>query len=62
MTRATIFVRNQVVANFDGELIIKMLPNAAKNDPINTGIRLVLIKTLNQTPAIRKIAPIDDYK
>jgi hypothetical protein len=43
-------------------LIIKILPNAAKNDPIKTGTRLCLIKTLNQTPEIRKRAPIDDYK
>jgi hypothetical protein len=37
---ATTFGRNHIVANFDGELIIKILPNAAKNDPSKTGTRL----------------------
>lgn len=28
---------NHVVANLEGELIIKIFPNAAKKDPISTG-------------------------
>jgi hypothetical protein len=58
VTRGEIIGLNQVLANFDGELIIKILPAAARKEPINTGTRLELINTLIQEPAANKIIPM----
>ena len=48
---------NQVLANLEGELIIKIFPSEARKDPKITGTRLSTIKTLNQTPIIKHTAP-----
>ena len=55
--RATALGLNHVLANLEGEFMMKIFPREAKKDPIITGTRLVVMKTLSQTPTIRQTAP-----
>ena len=59
VTLGEIIGLNQVLANLDGELIIKIFPAAARKEPIKTGTRLELINTLIHAPAVSKTIPIE---